>query len=72
MYPITPQLDVCRLMVGQDKSPIFTDSINPSEDYLSQIRILEQGMRHGGHVDSLVGMWDELVRPFPGISQAST
>ena len=72
MYPIAPQLDVCRLLVGQDRLPIFTDSTNPSEDILSRIRILEQGLRHGGHVDSLVGMWDELVRLFPGNSQAST
>ena len=72
MYPIAPQLDVCRLLVGQDKLPDFIDAANPSEDVLSQIRILEQGLRHGGHVDSLVGMWDEMVRLFPGNSQAST
>ena len=72
MYPIAPQLDVCRLLVGQDKLPDFIDAANPSEDVLSQIRILEQGLRHGDHVDSLVGMWDEMVRLFPGNSQAST
>ena len=71
-YPIAPQLDVCRLLVGQDKLPDFIDAANPSEDVLSQIRILEQGLRHGGHVDSLVGMWDEMIRLFPGNSQAST
>ena len=58
MYPIAPQLDVCRLLVGQDKLPDFIDAANPSEDVLSQIRILEQGLRHGGQVDSLVGMWE--------------
>ena len=72
MYPIAPQLDVCRLIVGQDRLPNFTDSTNPSEDILSQIGILEQGLRHGDHVDSLVGMWDEMVRLFLGNSQAST
>ena len=71
-YPIAPQLDVCRLLVGQDKLADFIDAANPSEDVLSQIRILEQGLRHGGHVDSLVGIWDEMIRLFPGNSQAST
>ena len=71
-YPIAPQLDVCRLLVGQDKLPDFIDAANPSEDVLSQIRILEQRLRHGGHVDSLVLMWDEMTRLFPGNSQAST
>ena len=72
MYPIAPQLDVCRLLVGQDKLPDFIDAAIPSEDVLSQIRILEQGLRQGGHVDSLVGMWDEMIRLFPCNSQAST
>ena len=42
-YPIAPQLDVCRLMVGQDKLPDFTTVSSPSEDVISQIRILEHG-----------------------------
>ena len=65
-------MDVCRLLVGQDRLPNFTDSKNPSEDILSQIRNLEQGLRHGGHLDSFVGMWDEMIRLCPGNSQAST
>ena len=75
MYPIAPQLDVCRLLVGQDRLPDFTVAANPSEDVLSQIRIPEHrdhGLRHRGHVDSLFGMWDKMVRLFPGNSQAST
>ena len=71
-YPIAPQLDVCRLMVGQDKLPDFTTTSSPSEDVISQIRIQEHGLRHGGHIDSLIGMWNETVRLFPGNSQASS
>ena len=71
-YPIAPQLDVCRLMVGQDKLPDFSTTSSPSEDVISQVRILEHGLRHGGHIDSLIGMWNETVRLFPGNSQASS
>ena len=71
-YPIAPQLDACRLLVGQYKLPDFTVTANPSHDVLSQCRILEHGLRHGGHVDSLIGICDEKVQLFPGNSLTST
>ena len=71
-YPIAPQLDACRLLVGQDRLPDFSTASNPSEDVISQIAILEYGLRHGGDVDTLSGMWNEMVRLFPRNSQEST
>ena len=69
MNPIAPQLDVCRLLVGQDKLPDFTDAANPSEDILSQIRILERGLRYGGHVDSWTNWYaSSLVIPKPQLT----
>ena len=71
-YPIARQLDACRLLVGQDRLLDFSIASNPSEDVISQIAILEYGLRHGGDVDTLSGMWNEMVRLVPGNSQEST
>ena len=71
-YPIAPQLDACRLLVGQDRLSDFSITSNPSEDVISQIGILKYGLRHGGNVDTVAGMWYEMVRLFPGNSQEST
>ena len=61
-YPIPPQLDTYRPLVGQDSVPDFSASTTPTEKIFSQINILEFGLRHGGNVASLTGMYDELVR----------
>ena len=71
-YPIASQLDACLLLVGQDRLADFSTTSNPSEDVISQIAILEYGLRHGGNINSLSGMWNEMVRLFPGNSQEST
>ena len=61
-YPIAPQLDSCRPLVGQESIPDFTATSSPTDKVLSQISILEFGLKHGGHISSLTGMYDELVR----------
>ena len=61
-YPMPPQLDSYRLLVGQKSVPDFTVTTSPTEKILSQINILEFGLRHGGNIASLTGMYDELVR----------
>ena len=61
-YPIVPQLDSCRPLVGQDSVPDFSATNSPTDRVLCQISILEFGLKHGGHVSSLSGMYDELVR----------
>ena len=72
-HPIAPQLDSCRLLVGQDRLPEFSTTTNPSESVLAQICILEHGLRHGGHVDLLLGIWEDMTRLTPGSSaQTST
>ena len=70
-HPITPQLEICRLLVGQDKLPDLSSSTSPSADVLAQISILEQGLRYGGHVDSLIGIWNELVQLSPACEESS-
>ena len=59
-YPIVPQGDACRPLVGQDSVPNFSSDISPTDTILSQISILEYGLRHGGHIKSLTGIHDEL------------
>ena len=62
MYPIAPQLDICRPLVGQEAVPDFSVMTSPSEKILFQISILERGLRYGGHIDSLTGIYDDLAR----------
>ena len=52
-YPIAPQLDPCRPLVRQESVPDFSAVITPTEKILSQVTVLEFGLRHGGHIDSL-------------------
>ena len=61
-YPIPPQLDSYRPLVGQESVPDFSAATSPTEKILSQISILEFGLRYGGNMSSLTGMYDELVR----------
>ena len=61
-YPIPPQLDSFRPLVGQESVPDFSAATSPTEKILSQISILEFGLRYGGSVSSLTGMYDGLVR----------
>ena len=61
-YPIAPQLDPCRPLVGQESVPDFSAVITPTEKILSQVTVLEFGLRHGGHLDSLTGIYSELAR----------
>ena len=69
-YPIAPQLDACRLLVGQNKLPDLSSSASPSSDVLAQISILEQGLRYSGHVDSLVSIWNEMVQLSPSCEES--
>ena len=65
-YSIAPQLDLCRRLVEQNTVPDFSATTNPTEKTLSQISILEFGLRHGGHVKILTGIYVELARSASG------
>ena len=62
VYPIHLQLDSYRSLVAQESVPDFSISTSPAEKIYAQINILEFGLRHGGNIASLTGMYDELVR----------
>ena len=62
MYPISPQFDSLRPFVGQESVPNFSAAASHTEKLFSQISFLEFGLRHGGSVSSLTGMYEELVR----------
>ena len=59
-YPIPPQLGPRRLLVGQDTLPVIKGDSSPMEIVLAQLRILEFGLKHGGSLASLVGIYDEI------------
>ena len=61
-YPIAPQLDRCRPLVGQETVPAFSDVTNPSEKILFQISVFENGLRHGGNIQSLIGIYEGLTQ----------
>ena len=71
-YPIAPQLDPCRPLVIQASVPDLASHTSPSEEVLSQICILEFGLRFGGHLNSLTGVHDELVRHRPNVQRATS
>ena len=70
-HPIAPQLDVCRLLVGQDKLPNFSTSSSPSENIFAQIGILDHGLKFGGNIHSLIGLRNEVIRLSPSSGEHS-
>ena len=69
-HPNAPQLDACRLLVGQNRRPDLSSSTSPSSDVLAQSSI-DQGLRYGGHVDSLISIWNEMVQLSPSCEESS-
>ena len=61
-HPNAPQLDSLLLLVGQRSIPDFGSSTSPTEVVLSLIYILEYGLKNGGHLDSLIGIYDGISR----------
>ena len=61
-HPIAPQLDSCHPLVGQTVVPPLGSVSSPTDKVLFQINILEFGLRHGGHISSLIGIYEELAR----------
>ena len=61
-HPIAPQLDSCHPLVGQTVVPALGAVSSPTDKVLFQINLLEYGLRHGGHISSLVGLYEGLAR----------
>ena len=61
-YPIVPQLDSYRLLVGQDSLPKFGAEKSPMETVISQICLLEIGLRRGGDLSCLSDIFEEVNR----------
>ena len=70
IYPISPQLDSCKLLVGQERLPDLTSTTSPSESILAQISVLEHGLRNCGHIDCFIGIWNEMATHTLGTSEA--
>ena len=63
-YPIVPQLDPYLLLVGQDSLPKFGAEKSPMETVISQLSLLEIGLRGGGDVSRLSDIFWEVNRFF--------
>ena len=61
-HPIAPQLDSRHPLVGQSAVPALGVVSSPTDKVLFQIAVLEHGLRHGGHIKSLTGIYEELSR----------
>ena len=60
-YPIAPKLGDYFLRVDQQEIPEGTESENPDKETLSQLTLLKFGLRHGGHLDSLIALWHDMI-----------
>ena len=61
-YLIVPQFDPYRLLVGQDSLPKFGAEKSPMETVISQICLLEIGLRRGMDVFCLSDIFEEVNR----------
>ena len=59
-HPFAPPLDRCRPLVGQATVPEPNAVTSPTEKVLFQISIIEDLLRHGGHITSLIGVYEGL------------
>ena len=59
-FPIAPVLGECYLLPEQRELPADTDALDPSSVVCSQIRVLLTGLQHGGNLDSLCSLWNNL------------
>ena len=60
-YPIAPKLGDYYLLVDQQELPEKTEPDNPDKETLSQLTLLKFGLWHGGHLDSLIALWHDLI-----------
>ena len=60
-YSIAPKLGDYYLRVDQQKLPDKTEPDNPDKETLSQLTLIKFGLRHGGHLDSLIALWHDLI-----------
>ena len=61
-HHFVPQLDSRRPLLGQTTVPCPSAESSLTEKVLFQISFIEFGLRHGGHVNSLTGVYEENAR----------
>ena len=61
-YPIPPKLGDYYLRVGQLEQSNQTPAEVLDKEVSSQFNLLRFGLVHGGHVDTLIALWGDLVR----------
>ena len=61
-YPVAPKLGEYYLRIGQLENSEGTSTNSPSKEILSQLNLVRFGLTHGGHLDSLIALWLDLVQ----------
>ena len=62
-YPISPKLgDYYLRRVGRLKQTDQTPGVVPDKEICSQLNLFRIGLVHGGYLDTLIALWDDLVR----------
>ena len=61
-HPLVVQVDSRRSLVGHNTVPCPSAESSPTEKVLFQISIIELGLRLGGNVNSLTGVYEEIAR----------
>ena len=59
-FPLAPTLGECYLLPGQHELPADIDALDASSVICSQIRILFVGLQHGGTLETLLSLWNNL------------
>ena len=61
-YPIAPKLGENFLRIGQLEEPTGTSANSPNKDVLSQLNLIKFGLMHGGHLDTVIALWHDLIQ----------
>ena len=70
-YPVAPRLGDYYLRVGQLEQPEGASASPRSKEVLSQLNLLKFGLVHGGHLDTVIALWHDLVRETKAIEPIS-
>ena len=61
-YRNAPQRDACRPLVGQVSVQNISATTSPTEGMLAHSSVVQIGLRNRGHINSVFGVHDELMR----------
>ena len=61
-YPVAPKLGEYFLRIGQLEEPGGPPKDLPNKEVLSQLNLIKFGLVNGGHLDTVIALWNDLIR----------